>query len=130
MNKRGPKSAAELSIASGNVVAMVRVRPPASLSAAEAETFRTVVASVAADHFAPGDVPVLVTFVQAIMLNAYAMKEMGDGKLECFPIWEKSSRVIGAMATKLRLVPQARIHPEKAGRRALQFNPSPYDAME
>ena len=130
MGIRGPTLTADLSVV--DITTIPRIRPPASLSPAEAKTFAAIIAMAPADHFAPSDAPIVAVYAQAILLNQHSFKQIGEGDLEAFPVWEKSSRVMGAIATKLRLVPSARIHPETAGRRATskRFQTFTYDSME
>ncbi len=105
--QRGRKS-------STNVVALLRpngdpprLTAPSSLTRAERDLFREIVTSTDARHFIKADTPLLVSFVQATLMARRAVRGPVD-------TWEKACRVQMALATKLRLSPQTRIHPKIA----------------
>ena len=109
---------------SGNVVALgvtassPRLTPPTTLSKAEKALFDELVGSSDPLHFFPSDVPLLVSFVQATLLaRSLASTAANPSKPDPTLIgsWEKVTRVMAMLATRLRLAPQARNDPKSVG---------------
>jgi hypothetical protein len=89
-----------------------RVSPPAGLADKEKRLFQTIVAQCAPSHFVASDAPLIGAYVQAILLSRWAVKE-GD-----LATWERASKVMATMATKLRLCPHSRTDPKTITRRS------------
>ena len=109
---------------SGNVVALgvtassPRLTPPTTLSKAEKALFDELVRSSDPQHFVPSDKPLLVSFVQATLLaRSLASTAAKPSKPDPTVIgsWEKVTRVMAMLATRLRLAPQARNDPKTVG---------------
>jgi hypothetical protein len=108
------KSAAELSLSSVVPVdgaPVVRLEPPASLTESERVLFRQVVSACAPRHFVETDGPLLVSYVQATLMAHATARDPG-----AVEAWAKAVRMQMALATKLRLSPQARTDPKTTGR--------------
>lgn len=85
------------------------------------ETFRRIVESVAPEHFAPGDAPLIERYAETCVQAERAAAELersgpvDNGKLSPWLIvQEKSVRAAVALAGKLRLAPHSRISADKA----------------
>ncbi len=110
-----------------------RLEPPQILSAPVAAIFRRLVAATQPEHFAPGDMPLLVQYCEAIRLCDEACEHLrdggavADGKVNPWLIvYEKASRMLVALSARLRLSPQHRYSKDKAntsGRGPLPFTP-------
>jgi phage terminase small subunit len=88
---------------------------PAGLSAEEERLFQQLLASVDGDHLAASDLPLLVSYVQAIAQHdraVAAIRREGDvvnGKANPWiVVLEKAQRAMVALSMRLRLSPQAR----------------------
>ncbi|WP_370986906.1 hypothetical protein [Bradyrhizobium sp. DN5] len=102
---------------------------PSSLTAAERSLFNEIVNACDPRHFAKGDTPLLVSYVQIILavrkLAAVANRKPAPG---AFVSLERMARLQASLATKLRLSPQSRLDRKTAGRIvAKQRNASYYD---
>ena len=98
------------------MVVVPRLRAPADLSEGEAALFRQVVAQCSADQFTASDTPLLVAYVQAVLLSQWAFKEMSEDRAT-FQLWQQSARTMATLATKLRLCPHSRTDPKTITRR-------------
>jgi len=125
MRKRGRPSVEDL-ITKPAAYPIRLLQPPPSLTATEAQLFREMVVSCAADHFVPSDAPLLATYCQAAVLLRGAAKRMHKDPA-AVAIWEKGARVQATLATRLRLAPQARSDPRTIARHAATHRPSAYD---
>jgi P27 family predicted phage terminase small subunit len=88
---------------------------PAGLSAEEERIFQQLLASVDGDHLHPGDLPLLVSYCQAIAQHDRAVQairregDVVDGKPSPWiTVQEKAQRAMVALSMRLRLSPQAR----------------------
>jgi hypothetical protein len=101
MLQRGRKSAAKLEI---NVTgAPQKLKTPTGLSVAERALFEQLVASTDPKHFRVSDMPMLIAYVQSSLMSrklARQPKKVGD--------WEKVTRTMASLATRLRLTPHSR----------------------
>jgi len=78
--------------------------------------FTDLIRAVDADHFGEGDIPLLVAYVQAIVMHQDAVKAIqrdgpvrADGKASAWLVlMEKAQRAMVALSMRLRLSPQAR----------------------
>jgi len=73
-------------------------------------------------HLDIGDIEVVADLVQA-MIKARKLARKTDAK--SVKSWEITQRVVLSTLTKLRLTPQATVHPEKAGRARANAKPPP-----
>jgi hypothetical protein len=119
MKQRGRKSAAALAI---NVNAMPPPLPtPAGLNARERAAFERLVRSVDPKHLRPSDTAMVVALVQAELMSAKLARDptrVGD--------WEKVTRTMLSIRTRLRLTPQSRLDKTTVGRTQPQ-GPMPWD---
>jgi hypothetical protein len=107
MKQRGRKSAASIGV--GPVGGPPRLEPPPSLSAAERAVFANLISSTNADHFVASDLPVLVVYCRAIVMEQLAatrLRKAPDSKW--LAVWERAARTITTLSAKLRLCPQSR----------------------
>jgi hypothetical protein len=104
-------------------VTTARPRPiaPSILTKAERQLFTETAAAHL--HLVPGDAPLLALYVQGLV------KVQRLAKKADVAAWEKAVRAVLSMATKLRITPQATVHPESAGRKRPQLPPSYYEVM-
>lgn len=110
MRQRGRKSAANLIAMPAVDGKPARVSPPTHLTARERKAFIELVASTDAKHFIASDVPLLVTYIQSIVLVRDAARKKDAQS------FEKLSRVSAMLATRLRLSPHARTDPKVIAR--------------
>lgn len=106
------------SAASLNVVAVdsrsVRLRPPPDLPQPERDLFVALVAANPPAHFRDSDLPLLVQYCTASILNDRAAAELRaapivDGRPSPWlAIFEKTNRAMLGLSMRLRLSPQAR----------------------
>jgi hypothetical protein len=94
------KSAAALSVVVPINVA-ARLRPPRSLTKAEAEVFNELAGHAA--HLRPSDTPTLASYAQSIVL----CRKLGRNPDKA-DVWQKLTRVQMALARSLRLTPLSR----------------------
>jgi P27 family predicted phage terminase small subunit len=108
--------------------------PPSGLSAEARGVFSALVTAVDPKHFTPADEPLLVEYVNAILLArkaAEALEKAGavlNGKPNPWlVVQEKAVRAMTALALRLRLSPQSRFDTRAAGRHARATAPSYYE---
>jgi hypothetical protein len=110
MRQRGRKSATRLAI--NNVDGSPpRLVLPAGLNAKERALFEQVVNATDPGHFRKGDVPMLIAFVQASLLSRALGRDSSQIKE-----WERATRTLASLATRLRLTPHSRTRPETIAR--------------
>ena len=126
--KRGRQSVAERAVIPIAPLAP-RLQPPADLGAEETALFRQLVASCPSDHFVESDQPLLTAYVIAICLSRRAAAKLAEDP-SLATVWERSTRMLATLATRLRLAPQARVSPKTLARRAAAHRPSAYDFLE
>jgi hypothetical protein len=122
------------------VVTPIRPRPhlapsadaPADVKAAFAE----ILAGTHANHFEPGDAPLVQAYAEAICLARRAAIELDrDGPVIAgrtnpwLVAQEKGHRAMTALAARLRLSPQHRADSRSAGRKASGSRASVYETM-
>jgi hypothetical protein len=124
MRQRGKRSAASFAvnpIPSGDG----RIGTPSDLGPDEARLFRQVVSNSPPGHFALCDIPLLISFVHATLIERASVADP-----DRMQVWERAVRMQAALATKLRLTPQSRIDAVGAGRRVANMRPaSAYDNL-
>ena len=122
--KRGRRSAADLL----TVVPLSgqRLAAPASLTAEQATEWRSIVDSLPADYFRPGDVPLLAAYCVATSLYKRAAANMeargmtfedDRGREMVNPVHQiltSQASAMAQMAIKLRLCPSARYSEKQA----------------
>lgn len=101
------------------------VLPPAGLSAPEGALFRSLVASVRADHFTSADAPLLAAYCTAAVLERQAAAALaangavqGDRPSPWLKVHETQAKLLALLATRLRLCASSRIDARHAGRTA------------
>lgn len=115
--KRGRKSLASLSIASGVTDIVERQRAPHDLSDEETEIWASVVNTFQADWFTPATVPLLVQYcrhaVHARRIAELLDKSMSDpdmpvdGYRALLKMQRDESAMLATLATKMRISQQA-----------------------
>ncbi len=132
MRQRGKQSAASLEV-NGIEDAGPNLRPPHHLTAKEAQLFHEVVANTPPGQFSASDTYLLATFVQITALlegAAATARKAGDKTRQIkFKMLAELAKTQSLIATKLLLVPSARIGPRTAGRTHDAHRPSAYDTM-
>jgi len=106
MQQRGRRSAESRAVAinAGDPY----LEPPDDLKPAEAALFTEIVKECKPSHFVPSDRHLLVAYVQAILLSREAARNMGTD-YKSLIAFERASKLMTTLATKLRLAPQSRI---------------------
>src|SRR5262245_8963088 len=118
--KRGRKSVAEteLRIVGGTDN---RISPPTWMPDSSARLSRQIISVTPPGHFVPSDAELLASYCAASVLARNAL-QAGD-----IAAWEKGTRMLAILATKLRLAPQSRLKAEAVHRNTAGFLPSAYD---
>jgi uncharacterized protein (TIGR03382 family) len=81
-----------------------RIVAPAGLSTKERALFNQTVAGCSATHFRQSDAPMLVAFVGAVLLSRRLARDASR-----VAEWEKVTRTMAMLATKLRMTPMSRL---------------------
>lgn len=121
MEGRGKKSAASLSVASVSALPS-RIEPPSDLTDAQAEVWRSVVATKPVEWFDADTAPLLCEYCRAaVMCNTLALQveaaiaEGDAGSLKgILDMRDKESKRLVSIGTKLRLTQQSRYTPKAA----------------
>jgi hypothetical protein len=100
------RSATPLSVVSpiGNAP---RIPVPTGLSKDERELFGQLIVQCSPDHFARSDAPLIVAYVQAVLLSRKAFNQASKDAA-ALPTWERAAKTMATLATKLRLCPHSR----------------------
>ena len=126
MTQRGRKSATELAIISGAGIATTRrLSPPPDLTEEQSDVWRSIVNGNPADLFNAGSAPVLAALCRHVVAARRVagwiarLEEAEEGLDE--EAWfrllarqEAESKMVAALATRLRLTPQSRYTPHGA----------------
>lgn len=124
MKKRGPKSAAEL--ASVMVLVGSRLPAPDHLTVEQKAEWKSIVDSLPADYFRPGDIPLLAAYCIASTFYKRAAKDMEErgmtlmddkGREYVNPthqVLTSQASAMAQMAVKLRLSINSRYSDQKA----------------
>jgi len=104
-----------------------RIAAPSGISKEERDLFGQLITQCSPDHFTRSDAPMLVAYVQAILLSRKAFKAACKDAA-ALPTWERAAKTMAVLATKLRLCPHSRADAKTVGRRA-QYQPSAYDMV-
>jgi hypothetical protein len=110
-------------------VGLPRLQAPEFLSDEERSLFNDLIESCAVEHFARSDLPLLTAYVQAIQLSRSAIRHAGDDPA-ALQQWDRATKMIGMLATRLRLSPQARSEPRSVARHLPSRLPRPWDPKE
>ena len=109
------KSPASLSIVTPKRPRSLLV-PSADAPAEVVEVFREILTATRADHFVPGDAPLVQAYAEAIVLARKAAVALdAEGPVVAgrtnpwLTVCEKADRAIVALSMRLRLSPQARM---------------------
>ena len=126
MGARGRKSSAELAIASPDIEVSARPDACYSLRDEEADVWKSIVESLPADWITPGSAPLLAALcrctVSARRIGQLVIQEETaegfgpDHYMKLVRAHGELSGRIKALATALRLTPQARYTPKAAGK--------------
>ena len=119
MRQRGRKSADVLTFPATDD-SRPRITAPSSLTKSERMLFTELAAD--AGHLVQADAPLLASYVQAVLLSRQAARNPG-----AIDQWQKVTRVMMSLATKLRLTAQSRTDPKTLTRQ--QKTGSYYDRM-
>jgi hypothetical protein len=140
VGKRGKQSADALAVV--RLIETKRPKPPATLSEAEADLWRDVVATMPADWVRKAQFPLLIAYcrhatradVLAAQIAAFKPEWLPEpGGLERFDklhaMAERETRAMNAAARALRLTNQSQIAPRGAGRAVARESggPKPWD---
>jgi hypothetical protein len=132
MRQRGKKSRAGLAIVKVNGKP-ARLEPPSSLPEAERAVFVDLVAASDPEHFRSSDLPLLVRYVESIVLADRASSELRKGAVvkgktsPWLAIQREAIKAMVALSIRLRLSPQSRIDPKTLGRQQLRRGPAPWE---
>jgi hypothetical protein len=96
-------------------IAETRLKPPSWLTREEKKLFSEIVGSCRAKHFTQSDESLLCSFVQACLLSRRSIKKAAKDR-GALLVWERSTKLMGILATKLRLAPQSRIDAQSVAR--------------
>ena len=107
-------------------------RPPTELTDAQADVWRSTVASLRGDWVSPAAFPLLTEFCRRVcrcrllqaQIEAFELEWVkADGGLERFDrllqMADRESKAMTALARALRLTPASQMHPRTAARRVL-----------
>jgi hypothetical protein len=124
MIRPGRKSAAQLAAPRING-GPPRLEPPEFLSEAERKLFLELTEACAPEHFVRSDLPLLTAFVQAVELSRSAIRRAGDDPAT-LQQWDRATKMVGMLATRLRLSPQSRSEPRSVARHLPSALPRPW----
>jgi hypothetical protein len=129
------KSAAALSIVTPRRP-RARLAPSADAPEDVVTVFREILTATPADHFVPGDVPLIQAYAEAIVLARQAAIELDQsgpvvqGRASAWlVVQEKAHRALASLSARLRLSPQHRADSRSAGRKAGTTPVSIYETM-
>jgi hypothetical protein len=114
MRQRGRKSLAANLVDLNLTGERPRLIPPETLTNPERELFLATVNACSPEHFCESDTPLLISYVRAACLA----QSGAAGDPDQFARWEKATKLMAMLATRLRLSPQSRVDPKTAGRMA------------
>lgn len=106
-----------------------RIKTPSDVSQVELDLFERIVADCSPDHFRPSDAPLLQAYVQAVLLSRWAFSASANPEDtdKVLPIWDKATKQMASLATKLRLCPHSRTDPKTLAREKQQNQPRPWE---
>jgi len=131
MKQRGRQSEASFDVrVDGKPSPLV---PPRSLPKAERAVFLDLVNATDPDHFRPSDLPLLLRYVENIVLADRAAVELrrravADGKPSPWlAVQEKATRNVIALSMRLRLSPQSRLDSKVVARQQIRPALAPWE---
>jgi hypothetical protein len=95
--------------------------------------FVDLVAASDPEHFRSSDLPLLVRYVESIVLADRAASELRKGAVvkgktsPWLAIQRETIKAMVALSIRLRLSPQSRIDPKTLGRQQLRRSPAPWE---
>lgn len=107
MRQRGKKSPEAIAAID---ISAVRLATPAGLTRKERAEFERLINATDPRHFRQGDTPLMIAFVQASILSRRLARDVTKNQE-----WERATRVLASLATKLRLSPQSRFDRKTIG---------------
>jgi hypothetical protein len=137
--KPGRKSRAELAMTGQLLVDVSRrmpPRPPAELSAGQAQIWIDATSSMRGDWLSRGMHPLLIEYCRRVCRSRVIEQEIAntaahdlDRLDKLFAMAERETKAVLALARALRLTPQSHQHPKTAGRMAADRPdyPSPWN---
>lgn len=133
MGRRGRRSASDNVAIKGPAGLGHDLEAPDHLGESERQIFSEVVAKAPPGHFTAVDIYLLATFSILTNIIRTASQKLADydgkDRMVTFKELDSASKSQAAIATKLRLVPSARITPRTAARQGDAHRPSVYDEM-
>ena len=118
MAKPGRRSACDLKVVRP-ATGLTRLRPPSELGEAEAAVWRQIVLTCDERHFQASDAPLLVRYVQNVVLAGRAAAALhhegaviGGRPNPWLTVAEKCDRALVSLSMRLRISPQARMRRE------------------
>jgi phage terminase small subunit len=134
MTKPGRKSAADLAAVPVQRE-RPRIEPPDQITGRAREVFVDLIEAVDPSHFVRSDIPLLVSYAQAIALHEEAREKVAeegavvDGRVSPWHVvMEKQAKLISTMAMRLRLSPHSRYDARAAGRKTQKpTGPAPWE---
>ncbi len=138
MGARGRKSAAELVVAAPSGLAvMARQDAPCDLRDEEADVWRAIVESLPADWITPGSAPVLAAYCRAtvsarrlgmLIVQVETAEDYDAARhMNLIQTHGQVAQLLKTLATSLRLTPQARYTPTRAGGAQTPKGPRPWE---
>ena len=115
MRQRGRRSAVSLVTFPSVNGDPPRLEPPETLTDDERRVFVELIGACNPRHFVASDLPLLIAFVQATVLSQHSAGAARKDD-DALARWEKATRPLAMLATRLRLSPQARLDPKTLGR--------------
>jgi hypothetical protein len=124
MRQRGRRSAEALAI--NNVDGTPsRLATPIGLNVKERALFEQLVKTTDPRHFRATDTSMLVAFVQAVLLSRQLGRDPSKTRE-----WERATRTMASLATRLRLTPASRTRPETIARQRPLDGVAPWPRAE
>jgi phage terminase small subunit len=131
MKQRGRQSKASLDVrVDGKPPRLV---PPRSLPKAERTVFLDLINAVDLDHFRPSDMPLLLRYVENIVLADRAAVELRRHAVSAgkpspwLAVQEKATRNVIALSMRLRLSPQSRLDSKVVARQQVRHSLAPWE---
>lgn len=103
-----------------------RLRSPGGMDPEARAIFDEIVASCPESHFVASDRQLLACYATALAVSRRASSNLHKNP-SALATWEKASRLLATLASKLRLCPSSRADPKVIGRASMDHRPSFYD---
>lgn len=124
MRQPGRRSAASKIVHLATTGTRSRPTAPRCLTKAERTTFNEI--AIANPHLKTTDAPILASFVQATTLSHRLGR---SDRASDVPMWDRTTRMMLALARSLRLTVNSVTHPDKLGRARQDQELNPLDAF-